>query len=189
MNKKKEVTNWAKPLAAAETWNVETLRSETWCPKRKSRNVTPYRSENDISGFQHVETWEPLSWAPLTPPSPKTGYPPPKRGHFRGFVNKNPLWNVDLGQRWAGLLHVSCWALFSSGFAILLGWYLVQPPPQKNWVPPQNVVLSGVLLIKPPLKRRSWAEAGQIDARVILGFVFKWFREPARVVSCSPPPP
>ena len=33
------------------------------------------------------------------------------------------------------------------------------------------------------MKQRSWAEAGQIDARVILGLVFKWFREPAGVVS------
>ena len=78
-------------LAAAETWNVETLRSETWCPKRKPRNVTPYRSENDISGFQHVETWEPLSWALLSPPPPKIWAPPAKRGHFRGFVDRNPL--------------------------------------------------------------------------------------------------
>ena len=72
-------------LAAAETWNVETLRSETWCPKRKPRNVTPYRSENDVSGFQHVETWKPLSWCLFEPPPQKTGYTPPKTWLFTGF--------------------------------------------------------------------------------------------------------
>ena len=77
-------------LAAAETWNVETLRSETWCPKRKPRNVTPYRSENDFLGFEHVETWEPLSWAPLTPPPQKKLGTPPKRGHSGVSLTKTP---------------------------------------------------------------------------------------------------
>ena len=59
-------------LAAAETWNVETLRSETWCPKRKSRNVTPYCSENDISGFH--------------------GYPPPQNVVISGVSStKTPF--------------------------------------------------------------------------------------------------
>ena len=78
------------------------------------------------------------------------------------------------------MLHVSCWGLFSSGFAILPGWYLVDPPGYA----PQNAVISGDLLAKTASKRRSWAKADQIDARVVLGLVFKGFREPPLAVSC-----
>ena len=136
-------------LAAAETWNVETLRSETWCPKRKPRNVTPYRSENHILGFQHVETWEPLSWALLTPP--KKNWVPPQNAVISGVsFTKTPSETSILGRRGPDC----CTCHFGPCFQVVSrscrGCILFKPPPKRTGHPPQNVVISGALQTKPP---------------------------------------
>ena len=115
-------------LAAAATW--KRYPYETWCPQCEPRNVTPYCSENDISRFRHVETWEPVKWAPLTPPTKKkTGYP-----FSRALLTKTPLVVgplqcrscAEVGHR---LLHVSFGPCFQVVSRSCRGGILFTLPP------------------------------------------------------------